>query len=273
MTTIRLEGVTVSYEGTPVVKGLSLNVPAGMWLGLIGPNGAGKSTLLRAVAGLVAFDGEIAFGDGSARELSRRDIARKVALVPQRPYLPATMDVFEYVLMGRTPYIPYFASESARDVEIAREVVNSLELSHLAHRKLGQLSGGEAQRVVLARALAQEAPVLLLDEPTNALDVGHQQQVLEMVDVLRGQHELTVFSAMHDLTQASQFAGSLVMMDRGVAVATGPPAEVLTESAIREHFGASVKVMPDGDGGVLVIPVRSRVDETLPQAARREIDL
>lgn len=272
MTAIRLEGVTVSYDGTPVVKDLFMDVPAGTWLGLIGPNGAGKSTLLRAIAGLVDFDGEIVFGDVSARALSRRDLARKVALVPQRPYLPATMEVFEYVLMGRTPYIPYFSSESARDIALAREVVNSLELSHLVHRRLGQLSGGEAQRVVLARALAQEAPVLLLDEPTNALDVGHQQQVLEMVDVLRCQHDLTVFSAMHDLTQASQFADSLVMMEGGVAVAAGPPSEVLTESAIREHYGASVRVMPDGDGGVLVIPIRSRSDATLAEAGREGID-
>lgn len=266
MTTIRLEDVSVSYDRDPVVKGFSLDVPAGTWLGLIGPNGAGKSTLLRAVAGLVAFEGSIFFGDEPAGALSRRDIARKVALVPQRPYLPATMEVFEYVLMGRTPYIPYFASETKRDLEIVREVVNSLELSHLARRRLGHLSGGEAQRVVLARALAQEAPVLLLDEPTSALDVGHQQQVLEMVDVLRTQHELTVLSAMHDLTQASQFADSLVLMDRGDAVAAGSPSEVLTESAIREHYGASVRVLPDGDGGVLVIPIRSRVDETLSEA-------
>lgn len=273
MTTIRLENVSVAYGGDPVVKAFSLDVPAGTWLGLIGPNGAGKSTLLRAVAGLVAFEGSITFGDEPAGELSRRAIARKVALVPQRPYLPETMEVFEYVLMGRTPYIPYFASESKRDLEIVREVVNSLELSHLARRRLGHLSGGEAQRVVLARALAQESPVLLLDEPTSALDVGHQQQVLEMVDVLRAQHELTVLSAMHDLTQASQFAESLVLMDRGDQVAAGRPSEVLTESAIREHYGASVRVLPDGDGGVLVIPVRSRVDETLSQVARREVDL
>ena len=273
MTTIRLDNVSVSYGGDPVVDSLSLDVAAGAWLGLIGPNGAGKSTLLRAVAGLVGYEGTIHLGDEPAGGLSRRAIAQKVALVPQRPYLPDAMEVAEYVLMGRTPYIPYFSSEGKRDLEIVREVINSLELSHLTDRRLGHLSGGEAQRVVLARALAQEAPVLLLDEPTSALDVGHQQQVLEMVDVLRGQHELTVLSAMHDLTQASQFADALVMMDRGKAVVSGTPAEVLTESSIREHYGASVRVLPDGDGGVLVIPVRSRADDVRPDTARREIDI
>lgn len=272
MTSIRLEGVSVTYDDVAVVDGLSLEVTAGSWLGLIGPNGAGKSTLLRAVAGLVGYRGSIFLGGDPAGGLSRRAIAQQVALVPQRPYLPDAMEVSEYVLMGRTPYIPYFSSESKRDLEIVREVVNSLELSHLASRRLGQLSGGEAQRVVLARALAQEAPVMLLDEPTSALDVGHQQQVLEMVDVLRSQHELTVLSAMHDLTQASQFADAFVMMDRGKAVAAGSPSEVLTAGAIREHYGASVRVLPDGDGGVLVIPVRSRSDEARPEAARSEVD-
>jgi iron complex transport system ATP-binding protein len=269
VTAIRLEDVSVTYDQVPVVDRFSIEVPAGSWLGLIGPNGAGKSTLLRAVAGLVAFEGSIFLGGQPIHGSSRRDISRKVALVPQRPYLPANMEVFEYVLMGRTPYIPYFASESKRDLEIVREVVNSLELSHLARRRLGQLSGGEAQRVVLARALAQEAPVLLLDEPTSALDVGHQQQALEMVDVLRTQHQLTVLSAMHDLTQASQFADSLVLIDRGGAVASGSPAEVLTESSIREHFGASVKVLRDGDA-VLVIPVRSSSDDTVFAVGKRK---
>jgi iron complex transport system ATP-binding protein len=122
---------------------------------------------------------------------------------------------------------------------------------------LGSLSGGELQRAVLARALAQQAPILLLDEPTAALDVGHQQQVLELIDRLRRERELTVVSSMHDLSLAGQFAESLVLMDGGRVVATGLPHEVLTEASIRAHFGASVRVMVE-DGNVVVVPRRER---------------
>lgn len=258
MTLLVSERVSVAYDGHRVLEELSLDVAPGAWVGLIGPNGAGKSTLLKAMSGIVGYEGKMMVDGRDLASMTRRDIARKIAIVPQRPLLPEAMSVREYVLIGRTPYISYFGAESKHDFEVVRRVVNSLELSHLADRALGSLSGGEAQRVVLARALAQEAPVLLLDEPTNALDIGHQQQVLELVDVLRVKHSLTVIAAMHDLTQASQFAEVLVMLDKGRAVAVGPPQEVLTESSIREHYGASVRVVPDGDGGVLVVPVRSR---------------
>jgi iron complex transport system ATP-binding protein len=167
------------------------------------------------------------------------------------------MEVFGYVLLGRTPYIPYFGSESDRDIEITREVIRSLELDHLAGRQLGAISGGEAQRVVLARALVQEAPVLLLDEPTEALDIGHQQQVLELVDAIRKERRLTVLCAMHDLTHASQFTDVLVLMDGGRMVSVGPPAEVLTEAAIQTHFDASVRIDRGPDGAIVVVPIRT----------------
>jgi iron complex transport system ATP-binding protein len=167
------------------------------------------------------------------------------------------MTVTDYLLMGRTPYIPYLGTESQQDIDVIGRVLADLELDDLRDRALGSLSGGELQRVVLGRALAQEAPVLLLDEPTSALDVGHQQQVLELVDSLRHDNELTVISAMHDLTLAGQFADSLVLLDAGRAVATGSAADVLTETAITRHYGASVRVIPDGNGGVLVVPTRT----------------
>jgi iron complex transport system ATP-binding protein len=258
MTLLAAEKVSVAYDGHRVLEDLSLEVAPGAWVGLVGPNGAGKSTLLKAMSGIVGYEGRILIDGRDLASMTRRSIARSIAIVPQRPLLPEAMSVREYVLIGRTPYIPYFGAENKHDFEVVKRVVNSLELSHLADRALGSLSGGEAQRVVLARALAQEAPVLLLDEPTNALDIGHQQQVLELVDVLRAKHSLTVIAAMHDLTQASQFAESLVLLDKGRAVAVGPPQDVLTESSIREHYGASVRVVPDGDGGVLVVPIRSR---------------
>jgi iron complex transport system ATP-binding protein len=258
VTTIQITDVSVSFNGTKALNDVSVAVPSGTWLGLIGPNGSGKTTLLRAVAGLVGKSGEITLGDDGVSALGRRGLARLVAYVPQRPWIPSALPVVDYVLMGRTPYISYFGTETPTDLDVVGEVLERLELTAFAARSLGSLSGGELQRVVLARALAQQAPVLLLDEPTSALDVGHQQHALELVDALRRERSLTVMSAMHDLTLAGQFADSLVLLDGGRAVAAGPAHAILTEDTIRDHYGASVRVLEDPDGGVLVFPIRRR---------------
>jgi iron complex transport system ATP-binding protein len=256
VTTIDARGVSVSFGGPPVVRDLDLVVPGGAWVGLIGPNGAGKSTLMRAIAGLVPYSGDVCYDGEAVPSMSRRSLARLVAFVPQNPFTPEGMLVADYVLMGRTPHIAYLGSESRSDLGVVADVLERLDLVELASRPLGSLSGGELQRAVLGRALAQQAPVLLLDEPTSALDVGHQQQVLELVDHLRVSGGLTVVSAMHDLTLAGQFADKLVMLDRGRAVATGTAAEVLTEATISRHYGATVRVIRGPDGEVLVVPVR-----------------
>jgi iron complex transport system ATP-binding protein len=253
---LTIDGVSVAYGATRVVDGVSVDLAPGTWIALIGPNGAGKSTLLRAVAGLLPHDGRIAFDGDDAAALSRRRVSRLVAFVPQRPVLPDGMTVTDYVLLGRTPYISYLATESHHDRDVAGAVLDRLDLMPLADRPLASLSGGEVQRAVLARALAQQAPVLLLDEPTAALDVGHQQQVLELIDELRAEQDLTVLSALHDLTLAGQFADRLVMLATGRVVAEGTAAEVLTAATIEEHYHASVRVERQADGSVLVIPVR-----------------
>jgi iron complex transport system ATP-binding protein len=255
---VELGSVTVSFDGFRAVDELSACVGPGEWLCLIGPNGAGKSTLLRAIVGLVAHEGAIALGGAELSSLGRRALARTVALVPQDPQTPPGMRVADYLLLGRSPYIPYLGTERRHDLDVVAEVADQLELREFLDRNLGTLSGGELQRVVLARALAQEAPVLLLDEPTSALDVGHQQQVLELVESLRRAHGLTVISTMHDLTLAGQFSDRLLLMSNGRSVADGPAAAVLTEHTISEHYGASVRVIEDPDGGVVVVPVRAR---------------
>jgi iron complex transport system ATP-binding protein len=256
VTAVELVGVGVALDGRPVLHDLTLTIPSGARLGLIGPNGSGKTTLLRAVAGLVAHQGQIRIGGAAPGALSRRELARRVALVPQHPIVPAGTTVTDYVLMGRTPYIPYFGTESRRDLDIVASVLDHLDLAGFAARRVDSLSGGERQRAVLARALAQQAPVLLLDEPTTGLDVGHQQQVLELVDTLRDDLDLTVVSAMHDLTLAGQFADQLVLLDGGRVAAAGPARSVLTEPVIGQHYQASVRVLEDPGGGVVVVPVR-----------------
>ena len=256
MSAIVLDAVSVRLDGVRVVESVSASVEEGEWVTLIGPNGAGKTTLLRAVAGLVPQGGRIEVGGESVSSLGRRDLARRVALVPQIPLTPPDMTVCEYVLLGRTPHIGYFGSEGRRDLQAADRALALLDLIGLAHRRLGTLSGGERQRAVLARALAQEAPVLLLDEPTSALDVGRGQQALELVDSLRRGEGLAVLSAMHDLTLAAQYADRLLFVDRGRLVASGTARDVLTDELIAEHYGAAVRVIEDGGSVVAVIPAR-----------------
>ncbi len=251
---IELRNLSVRFGAVEVVRDVTLEVAADEWVMLIGPNGAGKTTVLRVLGGLLPFDGAVRVEGRDVREFARRELARLVAFVPQSPLTPPELTVAEYVLLGRTPHLGYLAAEGRRDRQAAGRALDRLELLPFAERRLGSLSGGELQRVVLARALAQEAPILLLDEPTTSLDLGRQQQVLELVDSLRGDG-LTVVSTMHDLTLAGQYADRLVLLDRGSVVAEGGADEVLSASNLAAFYGASVRVVSD-EQGLFVLPRR-----------------
>ena len=257
MTAIGFCDLTVSYNGTNAVVGFNDLLHSGEWLCLIGPNGAGKSSVLRAVAGLVPYTGSVAINQTEIPAASARWRAQHIAYVPQAPVIPTDMSVYEYVLLGRNPYINYFSSETSHDRDVIDRVLSRLDLVQFSERKLGTLSGGEIQRLVIARALAQEAPVLLLDEPTSALDIGHQQQALELVDSLRREQGLTIISAMHDLTLAGLYADRLVLMHEGHRVAEGTAKQVLKSETLAEFYGVSARVHHEPDGTVVVIPQRS----------------
>jgi iron complex transport system ATP-binding protein len=252
---LELEQVAVEADGRRIVDGVSATFGRGEWVSLLGPNGAGKTTLLRAAAGLVRFSGIARLFGRDVTSIPRREVARLVGLVPQVPVLPAGLTVGEYVLLGRTPHTGVFAREGASDRAAAREALERLELEDVERRPLLSLSGGELQRAVIARALAQAAPVLLLDEPTTALDIGHQQQALELVERLRREEGLTVLAAMHDLTLAAQYGDRVLLMDRGCVVADGAAHEVLTSERIAALYGANVRVVDDG--GFAIVPVRA----------------
>jgi iron complex transport system ATP-binding protein len=252
---LSVSNLSRSYGGRRILNTISFVINPGERIGLIGPNGAGKSSLLRAIVGLVPAGGDVQV-DGSPLALrSRRRRAALIAYVPQLPLLPEDMTGFEYVLLGRSPYVGYFGTESRHDKAMARDVLRRLDLTEFADRRLGELSGGERQRLVIARALAQEAPILLLDEPTSALDIGHQQQALELVEQLRLQVGLTVLSTMHDLTVAGQYSQEFVLLDRGRAVARGSAEEVLRADLIERFYRASVDVLFT-EAGLVVVPTR-----------------
>ncbi len=253
---ITCQGVTVSLGKEVILADVDLEVDRGEWLCVVGPNGAGKSTLLRYIAGVVDGQGSLHLDGRPAAALHRRRRAQTVALVPQAPTIPDGIRVTDYVLLGRAPHLRAMAVEGATDLRAVHDALGQLDLLGMADRVLSTLSGGERQRVLLARALAQEAPVLLLDEPTTALDVGHQQQVLELIEMLRLQRDLAVISTMHDLTLAGQYADRLVLLDRGRIVAEGSAAEVLTQDNVSRFYGARVRIIDDG-GRPVVLPVRA----------------
>jgi iron complex transport system ATP-binding protein len=254
---IEARDLTVRLDGHLIVDRFDLDVAEGEWVTVIGPNGAGKSTALRAIGGMLPFRGSVRLGGEPVERLSRRERAKIVATVMQSPVVPPGMHVLDYVLLGRTPYIPPLGRESASDLAAVDEVLASLDLAEMSGRRLDTLSGGERQRAFLARALAQGPRILLLDEPTSALDIGHQQEVLDLVDRLRRERGLTVLATMHDLSIAGEYADRMVLLAGGRVVAAGVPAEVLTEELLATHYRVRVRVI-DGGQGPLVIPVRTR---------------
>jgi len=251
---IEARELTVTLGERVVVDRVSFRVRQGGWLMLIGPNGAGKSTVLRALCGLLAYRGSVSLEGRALDRVSRRELARCVAYVPQNPQLPSEMSVYEYTALGRTPHLGYLGRAGAEDERTARSALARLELTGLAERRLGTLSGGERQRVVLARALCQQARVLLLDEPTSALDVGRQQDVLNLVAELRRHRSITVVGALHDLTLAGQYAEHLLLLDHGQTAAAGAAATVLCEPLLNRHYRARLRVGTPADHGLIVTP-------------------
>jgi len=258
VSSLEVRSLSVTLAKRAILHDVSVEVSSGGWLGIIGPNGAGKTTLLRAIAGLVPSRGDVRIDGADAATMRPRERARAVAIVAQRPVLPAAMTVADYVLLGRTPHIAYLDTETRSDLDVAAAALRRLGAGEFAERTLGTLSGGEQQRVVLARALAQASPIVLLDEGTNALDVGSQQQVLELVSELRETDGLTVVSAMHDLTLAAQYAETVTLLGAGRVVASGAPHDVIREDLIAAHYGADVRVEHTADG-IVVFPVRRRI--------------
>ena len=252
---LEAKGVSAGYGKIAALSDITVSIPHGSVVTVVGPNGAGKTTLLRAVAGLIRHEGDVLLHGRDVATMSRRERSRHVALVPQTPLIPRGMTVEDYVLLGRTAHLPTLAMESTTDLAIAGEAIEQLELETFTHGSVDTLSGGERQRVVVARMLAQQAPLALLDEPTSALDVGHQQQVLDLVDELRHGQSLTVVATMHDLTVAGQYGDRIALVVDGTLVASGTAIEVLTEEVLSHHYRARVRVV-EGEDGPIIVPVR-----------------
>jgi iron complex transport system ATP-binding protein len=253
-----VRSLTVAYESAgravTALRDVSLEVAAGELLALVGPNGSGKTTLLRALTGAVKpAQGEATVCGDEARTLSPREMARRVAVVPQEPSLPEGFTALEAVLMGRTPHLRLLQSEGTADAEAARRAMLATGTWELAGRPVGELSGGERQRAVVARALAQHTPVLLLDEPTAHLDIGHQTAVLGLMRSLCRTERKAVLAVVHDLTLAAQYGDRLVMLHQGETVAAGSAAEVLRPDILERVYGTRVNVFTHPETGRPVV--------------------
>jgi iron complex transport system ATP-binding protein len=252
---LAVDSVSVTYRDGAIraLDAASLTLGRGEVVALAGPNGSGKSTLIRAIAGTVATEsGTITIGGRAAAGMRPRDMAQLVSVLPQEPVLPGGFTVMECVLMGRTPYLRLLQTESAGDMEAARRAMLATDTWRLADRPVGELSGGERQRVVLARSLAQEAPVLLLDEPTAHLDVGHQAAILELVREVAKNEVKAVLAVVHDLTLASH-CDRVALLDRGRIVADGKPEEVITPGIVQQVYGLTVHVLTHPETGLPVV--------------------
>ncbi|GAB2720163.1 ABC transporter ATP-binding protein [Kitasatospora kifunensis] len=253
---LELVGLCVDVAGRRVVTDVDLTVPDGHVVGLLGPNGSGKSTLLKTLyrvnrpsAGRVLVDGT------DLLALPPRQAARRIAVIAQESSVEFDFTVLEMVLIGRTPHKRVFDRDDHTDLAAARHAIDRVGCAHLADRSFNTLSGGEKQRVLIARAIAQDADHLILDEPTNHLDIRYQVEVLELVAGLG----VTVLAALHDLSLAALFCDSVHLLAQGRLIAGGPPAQVITTDLVRRAYGAEVLIVDHPETGTPhLIPRRAR---------------
>ena len=235
---IDLVGLTVAYRGRPALRDVDLHVGPGEMVALVGPNGAGKSTLLRAIAGLVEpAVGSVSLGGRPVASIDRLEVARRLAVVPQVAALPFATTVEEVVALGRLPHEHPIRGMRPADRAAVAAAIEQVGLGHLMGRDARELSLGERQLVLLAMAVAQDAPVLVLDEPTVHLDLRHQVEVMELLVDLNRRTGVTVLAVLHDLGLAAHFFARLVLLEGGRVVGDGPPREVLAPDRIRDVFG------------------------------------
>ncbi len=254
---LMVEGVSAGYGDRLVLHGVSLSLRAGEVLGVIGPNGSGKSTLIRVITRLLPVRaGRVLLGGRSLETYRTAELARTVAVVPQGPSLPEGFTGLEVALLGRTPHLRLLQTESARDVAIARAALARCDALHLADRRVGEMSGGERQRLLIARALTQQPRLLLLDEPTAHLDLTHQAALCALVVERCREEGLAALLVLHDLTLAAQFCDRLLLLGEGRVLAQGTPDAVLRPERLSWAYGGPVSVLSHPrTGRPVIVPV------------------
>lgn len=244
MVNLQVENLSLRYSARIALRDVSFDLRGGELLALVGPNGSGKSSLVRAIsAALPPFSGRVLLDGQDVQRMSPAQRARQMAVVSQNALIPPAFSAIETVLFGRTPYLNFLGQLSARDEQIARDSLLRVDALALAERRVGELSGGEQQRVLLARALAQQTPLLLLDEPTTHLDLKHQVNLLTLTRDLAHRDGLAVLIVLHDLNLAAQYADRIALLSEGRLLAIGAPASVLTSETLSIVYDLPLKVL------------------------------
>jgi iron complex transport system ATP-binding protein len=258
---LKVDDIESGYRNNTVIKGLSFCVDKGSFIGIIGPNGAGKTTLLKTLSHIIKpFKGSVFLDGENIHSLSPFSLAKKIAMVGQGLVSIFSFTVEEIVLMGRSPYIGIFGHEKKEDIKKAGYALERTKLAHLRKRPIDELSAGERQRVLIARALAQEPKLLLLDEPTAHLDIGYQTDILDLVKSLKKHNELTILCVLHDLNLASQYCDKLLLLDKGKIIGFDVPEKILKFDILEKTFNAQClvdsNILP---GKPIVIPFPKQV--------------
>jgi len=257
-----IDNIFLNFRNKPILSGVSFAVAAGEFFVIIGPNGAGKTSLLKVLSGLQkAQQGSITIKDKDISEYRRRDLSQIMAIVPQHIEVGFPFSVADTVIMGRTPHLGILGMEGKNDFHIAEEAMKFTDVAHLANRKLFQLSGGELQRVIIARAICQQPQVILLDEPTTALDPAHQLKIMDLMEKFRREHGTTIVMVSHDLNLASMYGDRLLLLEEGRVRKTGDPRNVLNKELLEESYGCRMQVdeSPLGVARVTPIPDKFKV--------------
>ncbi len=253
---ITVQDLTFSYQSTSTLNKVSMQLQTQEVLGMVGPNGSGKTTLLKCINKILEpKQGTILLGEQAIKKMSRLQVAKQIGYVPQaQTTISEQLSVFEMVLMGRRPHITWQNSE--KDNQKVWEALKTLNIEKLAMRNFYELSGGEQQRVLVARSVAQEAKVLLLDEPTSNLDIKHQLEVMELTQTLVETQGLAAAIAIHDLNLAARYCDKILMMKNGVIFAAGAPSKVLSVENIGEVYGVEVEINYSRNN-LYIVPIAS----------------
>ncbi len=246
MEMIKVDRLSFAYDREPVLKNITWDVEKGEFWGIIGPNGSGKSTLLKCLSKVLTdYRGDIYLARENLKFLSVQQMARKMAFVPEETVITFSYNCMEIVLMGRNPHLKRFEFEKKKDWEIARACMKETMCLHLADRFIDELSSGERQRVVIARALTQEPALLLLDEPTAHLDINFELEIFDILKRMQKERGLTVITVLHNLNLASQYCEKLLLLKEGEVFAWGQEKHVITKENIREVYGVEAIVGKD----------------------------
>ena len=256
MSDISVQQVTYAYDPPRLaLNNVSFDIPAGRFCGIIGPNGSGKSTLLKCISGYIKPDfGRVTVGGRDVTAMPAREVARRMALVQQHAALEYEFTVGDIVLTGRNPHIRRWRGESKEDYEIAMNALKEAGIAHLKDRVVTELSGGEWQMMILARALTQQADIMLLDEPVTGLDIKHQVHIMSTVKRLTSQRGISVVCVLHDLNLALTYCDQIVLMQDGLLAAVGLPEDVLTRERLESVYGTNLHIL-EADGQTFILPV------------------